>query len=465
MQIVFGAVLLLLGVCAGAGVALFARDWVRVVREHDDGEGDYELDPHSTREVGVEKGQFEVEATPGRSCFLEVEVHSSWFGWVYPPMVTLRCDGRETFQYVGPGTNDTVYLNLAILEEVGEGKQTIELTCQRGNVTSDTGILMSFKDPALEGASLCVISPHPDDAEIAAFGIYSDADIRASVATVTAGDWGKYPLGNPTRDVSGTTRDSFKGEIRVWDSVAIPNLGGVPFERCYNLGYLDGTLSALTEWRDATDPEENPSAAYRRGVVPTTMEKDASSGWESLIDDLTTVFRRERPDCLVCPHPELDCYDEHRRATAAAVEAVCQLDEESSPSKFLFYVVHNSVTNFFPFGPPHGLVTLPPVATGTPDLTVQPFSYNLSEKQAVRKQYALEAMHELRRIDLPTWNGQPSAREAVHAVVQAVKQLLRVPTETTSSLDMIDRAARPNEIFFAVPTEWVTAEWERHAQT
>jgi hypothetical protein len=83
----------------------------------------------------------------------------------------------------------------------------------------------------------------------------------------------------------------------------------------------------------------------------------------------------------------------------------------------------------------------------------------------VKKQYALEAMHELRRIELPEWDGQRSTRKVMHTVMRALKQLLRVPTETTSSLDMIDRAARPNEIFFAVPTERVVAERERHAQT
>jgi hypothetical protein len=83
----------------------------------------------------------------------------------------------------------------------------------------------------------------------------------------------------------------------------------------------------------------------------------------------------------------------------------------------------------------------------------------------VKKQYALEAMHELRRIEFPQWEGRCSTREVVHTAVRALKQLLRVPTETTSSLDMIDRAARPNEIFFAVPTEQVIAERESYAQT
>jgi hypothetical protein len=83
----------------------------------------------------------------------------------------------------------------------------------------------------------------------------------------------------------------------------------------------------------------------------------------------------------------------------------------------------------------------------------------------VKKQYALEAMHELRRIVLPEWDGRRSLRKVIHTAVRAMKQLLQVPTETTSSLDMIDRAARPNEIFFAVPTEQVIAERESYAQT
>ncbi|MCS4194430.1 LmbE family N-acetylglucosaminyl deacetylase [Salinibacter ruber] len=464
MQIVLGAVVLLLGMCVVAGVALFVRDWALVVQKHEERDGDYALDPDHTQKVEIKHGQFHVDVAPGRTCFLEVEIRSSWLGWIYPSKLILDCEGERTRQYAGLGASGSVYVNLAILEEVEEAKQTIEITCQRGSVISDTGTLLVFEDPPLRGASLCVVAPHPDDAEISAFGLYSDPDIRASVVTVTAGDRGQYTLGNPVRDASGIPRDALKGEIRVWDSVTIPNLGGVPFDRCYNLGYLDGTLSALAEQGNKGDTEGNPSATYRRGTIPTS-EEEAASGWATLVGDLASIFRREQPNYLVCPHPELDCYDEHRRATDAAIEAVRRLEEESSPSHFLFYVVHNSVTNFFPFGPPHGLVTLPPHAEGTANLATRPFSYSLSEKQVVKKQYGLEAMHELRRVELPEWDGRRSTREVVHTVVRALKQLLRVPTETTSSLDMIDRAARPNEIFFTVPTERVIGERESHAQT
>jgi LmbE family N-acetylglucosaminyl deacetylase len=462
MQIVLGTVILLLGTCVVAGVALFIRDWILIIREHGEGDADYTLDTDRTQEVELKEGQFCVEARSGHTYLLDIEIRSSWLGWIYPPKLILNCEEEKTRQYTRPGIDGSIYVNLAILEQVEEGEQTVEITCRRGSIIGDTGTMMAFEDPPLQEASLCVVAPHPDDAEIGAFGIYSDRNVRASVTTVTAGDRGQYALGNPDRDTTGTVRDSLKGEIRVWDSVTIPILGDVPFERCYNLGYLDGTLPALAKQDDNTHPEENPSATYRRGAVPAREE---ASGWTGLVSDLASIFRREQPDYLVCPHPELDCYNEHRRTTDAVIEAVGRLNAASSPSHFLFYVVHNSVTNFFPFGPPHGLVTLPPKAAGTPALASHPFSYSLSDSQVVKKQYALEAMHELRRIVLPEWDGRRSLRKVIHTAVRAMKQLLQVPTETTSSLDMIDRAARPNEIFFAVPTEQVIAERESYAQT
>jgi LmbE family N-acetylglucosaminyl deacetylase len=454
IQIVFGTVVLLLGTCVVAGVALFVRDCILVAQEHEEGNGDYVLDPDHTQEVEIKDGRFHIEVASGHTCFLEVEIRSSWIGWVYPPKLVLHSDGKRTRQYMGPGTDGKVYVNLAILEGGREGERSIEITCRRGNVISDTGTLMLFEDPPLQETSLCVVAPHPDDAEISAFGIYSDPDVRSSVVTVTAGDRGQYALGHPVRDASGTTRDSLKGEIRTWDSVAIPNLGGVPFKRCYNMGYLDGTLSALAKWEDQANRGGNPSATYRRGAI---SKKKASSGWNTLVDDLIYIFEREQPDHLICPHPELDRNDDHRHATSAAVEAVRRLEKESRPSHFLFYVVHNAVTDLFPFGPPHGTTTLPPVAAGTPDLATHPFSYSLSEEQVSKKQYALEAMHDLRHVNLPKWNGRPATREAMHTILRAIKQVLRVPTETTSSLFMIDRATRPNELFFVVPTERVVA--------
>ena len=88
---------------------------------------------------------------------------------------------------------------------------------------------------------MLVVAPHPDDAEIAAFGFY--ADTRATVVTVTAGDASdRYQ--NPTQPWMSLTRGAV-AQMRVWDSLTIPQFGGVPPERAINLCLPDGRLSEM----------------------------------------------------------------------------------------------------------------------------------------------------------------------------------------------------------------------------
>ena len=86
-----------------------------------------------------------------------------------------------------------------------------------------------------------MIAPHPDDAEIAAFGLY--ADRQASVVTVTAGNAGDM---NYRASVSDPAEHyALKGYLRAVDSVTVPWQGNIPPERTANLGYFDGRLDAM----------------------------------------------------------------------------------------------------------------------------------------------------------------------------------------------------------------------------
>jgi LmbE family N-acetylglucosaminyl deacetylase len=67
-----------------------------------------------------------------------------------------------------------------------------------------------------------LVAPHPDDAEIGAFGLYSCA--RSTVLTVSAGDYVDGRYADLAADEAGQ-RD-LGGEVRALDSVAVPQWGG-----------------------------------------------------------------------------------------------------------------------------------------------------------------------------------------------------------------------------------------------
>ena len=442
-----GASLFLL-VSVGA-LIIYARDWGNVIDLHGNGSGAYDLRPDRERKMRLKGGSFEVENPDGCTWLLAIRVRASLLGRISPPKIEIRCGTTVSYQYVGLGKEGRVLINLAGLGEASEEQVSVRLSCKRGRL-DDTGTLLGFEDVPLEGRSILVIAPHPDDAEIAAFGLYSRNSPNTSIVNVTAGDQGQYPFGEPTQDERGTTRDPLKGDVRVWDSVTVPSLGGVPYDRCYNLGYLDGSLDAFAGVQEeASEKELSGRKRYRR--MHSLGAQGLTFGEESLIEDLARILERETPDYVVLPHPELDCYSEHQKTTEAVIQAVRKVEEP--PSHFFFYVVHNAVSNLYPYGPPHGLITLPPVDEEPPSFAGRPLSYSLSESEVVKKQYALEAMHELRRLDFPSHDGSVLVAEAARTIFGGIKRLLEVPSETTSNPQMRARAARPNEIFFVEPVQ------------
>src|SRR5262249_59394267 len=79
-----------------------------------------------------------------------------------------------------------------------------------------------------------VVAPHPDDAEIAAFGLYADTD--ATVVTLTAGD-GSDRYSRSGRLIS--LPRAIVAKMRVWDSITIPQFGDVRAEHAINLCFPD----------------------------------------------------------------------------------------------------------------------------------------------------------------------------------------------------------------------------------
>ncbi len=136
---------------------------------------------------------------------------------------------------------------------------------------------------------ILILAPHPDDAEIAAFGLY--AGTQRDDRDRHLGQRGRRQL---RRRLPRPRRSStcFKGYLRAVDSVTVPWQGGIPPERCYNLGYFDARLStdareARRGRRRAVRPEQ------RRGSLPARERRAAccrtaprTNTWANLVDDL-----------------------------------------------------------------------------------------------------------------------------------------------------------------------------------
>ncbi len=290
--------------------------------------------------------------------------------------------------------------------------------------------LFLYRNAPLSGRRVLVLAPHPDDAEIAAFGIYRRT--QADVITVTSGDAGgenfKVLFTEPAEHYR------VKGWIRTWDSISVPFYGGVYPGKARNLGFYDATLRKLQAEPSVALPplmaKLDDPAYYRRFNVDAALrDRPFKGSWDGLVTDLLWELERVRPEVIVAPHPMLDNHPDHQFATIALIDALARW---SGKCELLLYTNHALENEAWPLGDRDAMSGLPPSSRS--ELFFQRiYSHPVSPEEQKLKLVALEGMHDLRFFDLH--DGTP---------VSAADR------ESWKTYDYYRRGPRPNELFFVV---------------
>lgn len=287
-----------------------------------------------------------------------------------------------------------------------------------------------FSNRIARDRPLLILAPHPDDAEIAAFGLYAQSR-AVTIVTVTAGNAGDANYHDDFPDAA--EQYAWKGMLRAFDSVTVPWLGGVPPQRCFNLGYFDARLQAMHDqprqvFAEMYGPNQDV-ARYRRVNLSTLLPNGPRTAtWTHLVEDLQKILSKVHPATIVMPHPILDGHPDHDYVTVAAAEALARWRQ---PVTVLLYTNH-AADNLYPYGPPETDVGLPPWSAR--DLDVQRvYSHPVDGDLRRRKLYALEAMHDL-RLSPAEQSCRPGQRRPDYP---------RIP-----EVDYFRRAPRPEELFF-----------------
>lgn len=367
---------------------------------------------------------------PGETLILELRVTASWLGRWLDPQVWIGSD-RQDFERNVAGMR---YLNLSGQREA---LQRGELSI-RGRFCrlSTTGELHVLNNPDYARQRLLVIAPHADDAELAAFGLYSRA-AEASIVTLTQGEIEAAKYRALGLDAAAAAR--LKGRLRSWDSLAVPLWGGVPQSGCVQLGYYCLQLSAMAaEPAQPFGSRESGEADIRsaRGHNPLQLpgDGDGTPSWNNLVADLAALLEHFRPEVLVTPHPELDPHADH----VAATRALCEAIECSAwkPQILLLYANHLHDNDRWPMGPAGGGVALPPAIEALPADGL--WSPTLDARVQLDKAMALAMQHDLQ--------GPLPIKKRLRRWIQIVLAGRRWPP--TGEDEFFRKAVRRHELFW-----------------
>ncbi len=289
---------------------------------------------------------------------LELRVKSTWLGRFFDPTVELLAGGQGDRQTFERGVDGMRFLNLTgLATPLQSGSLRL-----RGRHCRLLGQPRLWITPAvdLQRRRVMVIAPHADDAELAAYGLYSQAD-EAWVVTLTAGEIEAEHYQQMGLAKAEAAR--LKGRLRAWDSIAVPRWAGVPQSRCVQLGYFCLQLPAMQAAPDqpvaSREAELADVRVFRQfNPFPLPADADGAPTWQNLLADLRAMLEMARPQVLVMPHPQLDPHPDHICAQAAVLEALQGLAWQ--PQTVLCYANHLHDNDRWPMGNSGDGVALPP---------------------------------------------------------------------------------------------------------
>jgi LmbE family N-acetylglucosaminyl deacetylase len=403
---------------------------------------------HAVYPISVGPGGFELPpgiVGCGQTALLALHVESTMLGRIVDPFVEVQRGSVAFRQYFEQGASGRRCINVSPAFQGGEGApSTVRL---RGSLLrwGRDATLMLFEAPRVDGEDILVVAPHPDDAEIAGFGVYSGR--HAWVATITAGEKGTSDLSAIFPRAEATR---WNARLRVWDSLTIPQLGHVPQGRCVNLVYPDGQLCQMhdrpAERFEIACEEILPRATLRAcNLAPEFQDGGRGCTWNGLVEELRRLIEKATPTVILCPHPILDSHPDHVFATVAVEQAM--RGERARDVRFLLYAVHARDAPVHPFGPRDAVVSLPPW-TDPEWLAESIYSHTVLPDVQRAKYFAVAAAHDER-----THAG--GERRSVGGVLTALRREVSAFLGGTGlrPTSFLRRSPRPNEIFFVVSAE------------
>ncbi|HEX2492542.1 MAG TPA: PIG-L family deacetylase [Steroidobacter sp.] len=381
----------------------------------------------------------------GQTALLQLTVNATLTGHWVDPFIEIQDEQHVYRQYFERGAAGQRYLNLSPVFQRSDRNSLSKILLRGRSIRWEpAAVLLLFESPSLENAAVLVLAPHPDDAEIAAFGMY--AAHRSWVVTITAGE---RATGNLAAIVPDNRRAHWAAVTRVWDSLSIPHFGEVPPGRRVNLVCPDGLLESM--YKEPTRPfrlaceETLPRRRLRSANhLPEFQQGGPGYTWSDLKAELRLLVEIIQPDIVVCPHPLVDIHSDHLFTTIALEQAMRDLPRK--PALFL-YAVHTARAPLHPFGSAQAVVSLPPWQDDA-WIADSIYSHPLDALLQRSKYFAVEAMHATRQY---TEDEPDSMLQTVKSIGR--KLLAFIAGTAVLPHSLLRRTARPNEIYYLASSD------------
>jgi len=372
--------------------------------------------------------------------FLELTYYanSNPIGKYFKPLIILKTKTKEynyTMEANGAGKR---YINISHINLSNK----INIIGKFATIPNQKVKLIILPKENLNNKTILILAPHPDDAEIAAYGLYSNYNSKSYVVTVTSGDAGADTYYNKMYK-SREKQFIKKGLKRTLESISVPELGGISYKHCYNLGFFDARLASMHK-----TPNSNIRGLYTKLTDTLFYRKlnrgnfikynlKNSSNWNTLVDNLSKILISINPDIIVTPYPHIDKHLDHKYTTIALIEAIKKIDFKQG--KLFMYTNHDIYSEYYPFGDRNEFISLPPMFKVNLYFN-NIVSFPLSHDTIMDKWSALEAMSDLRYYSKDSLFGDKCKSKNENPLICKDASYFR-------------RSVRPNELFFVVDVE------------
>ncbi|WP_263081128.1 PIG-L family deacetylase [Endozoicomonas sp. Mp262] len=358
---------------------------------------------------------------------LEVDCKASLLGHMFDPYIEMEGTNKRSRQYLERGCGGKRYLNISHIKPSESG--TINIHPKFCRLKDENCRIIAFENPHIANKRTLIVAPHADDAEIAAFGVYS-SNPESMIVTITAGE---SEPGSALRKLTESHHESvvLKGKLRSWDSIAIPLWAGLQPNQVINLGYSDNSLEDMHLNPSKTLPADNRAEFRQFNSIRLETDRHDDASWQTLIQDLKEIILNYKPEVIITPHSTMDAHRDHQFSTKAIQEVL--KNHSTYKPVLLYYINHLPNTDLWPFGP-HGSVIAPPPGTYN---IAGIYSSPVSKATQINKACSLEMMHDLR-----------NPIKFKHRVRQWLQnKLINRPVHPLSHEPYLRKSVRENELF------------------